>query len=199
MTPPATARPHGCARSPRPRPRAAAARCRSAPSSSAPTAALSPRAGNRTRELADPSAHAEMLAIREACRRSGSERLTGHDLYVTLEPCPMCAAADLVRAHPPALLRRLRPEGRRRRARRPRLHAADLPPRARDLLRHRRGARPRALLKAFFADKRAVAPLEGRGAQLRPWDRPAAASRDRRAAWPSRLASGAASGLRGAA
>ncbi|MBA3911860.1 MAG: tRNA-specific adenosine deaminase [Rhodobacter sp.] len=51
------------------------------------------RAGNRTRELADPTAHAEMLAIREACRVAGSERLTGHDLYVTLEPCPMCAAA----------------------------------------------------------------------------------------------------------
>jgi tRNA(adenine34) deaminase len=51
------------------------------------------RAGNRTRELADPTAHAEMLAIREACRVVGSERLIGHDLYVTLEPCPMCAAA----------------------------------------------------------------------------------------------------------
>ncbi len=51
------------------------------------------RAGNRTRELADPTAHAEMLAIREACRVAGSERLGGHDLYVTLEPCPMCAAA----------------------------------------------------------------------------------------------------------
>lgn len=51
------------------------------------------QAGNRTRELADPTAHAEMLAIREACRVAGSERLGGHDLYVTLEPCPMCAAA----------------------------------------------------------------------------------------------------------
>jgi tRNA(adenine34) deaminase len=51
------------------------------------------RAGNRTRELNDPTAHAEMLAIREACRLAGSERLAGHDLYVTLEPCPMCAAA----------------------------------------------------------------------------------------------------------
>lgn len=51
------------------------------------------QAGNRTRELADPTAHAEMLAIREACRLVGSERLIGHDLYVTLEPCPMCAAA----------------------------------------------------------------------------------------------------------
>ncbi len=51
------------------------------------------RAGNRTRELADPTAHAEMLAIRAACARLGRERLVGHDLYVTLEPCPMCAAA----------------------------------------------------------------------------------------------------------
>ncbi|TIQ05705.1 nucleoside deaminase [Mesorhizobium sp.] len=51
------------------------------------------KAGNRTRELADPTAHAEMLAIREACRQLTSERLTGHDLYVTLEPCAMCAGA----------------------------------------------------------------------------------------------------------
>ena len=51
------------------------------------------KAGNRTRELADPTAHAEMLAIREACRKLASERLTGHDLYVTLEPCAMCAGA----------------------------------------------------------------------------------------------------------
>lgn len=50
-------------------------------------------AGNRTRELNDPTAHAEMLAIRAACAALGSERLTGCDLYVTLEPCPMCAAA----------------------------------------------------------------------------------------------------------
>ncbi len=50
-------------------------------------------AGNRTRELADPTAHAELLAIRAACAALGSERLTGCDLYVTLEPCPMCAAA----------------------------------------------------------------------------------------------------------
>ena len=50
-------------------------------------------AGNRTRELADPTAHAEMLAIREACRKLSGERLAGHDLYVTLEPCAMCAGA----------------------------------------------------------------------------------------------------------
>ena len=49
--------------------------------------------GNRTRELADPTAHAEMLVIREACRIAGEQRLAGASLYVTLEPCPMCAAA----------------------------------------------------------------------------------------------------------
>ena len=50
-------------------------------------------AGNRTRELSDPTAHAEMLAIRAACTALGAERLTGCDLTVTLEPCPMCATA----------------------------------------------------------------------------------------------------------
>ena len=51
------------------------------------------RASNRTRELNDPTAHAEMLAIREACRVQGSQRLDACDLFVTLEPCPMCAGA----------------------------------------------------------------------------------------------------------
>jgi tRNA(Arg) A34 adenosine deaminase TadA len=50
-------------------------------------------AGNRTRELSDPTAHAEILAIRAACAAMGDERLVDCDLYVTLEPCPMCAAA----------------------------------------------------------------------------------------------------------
>lgn len=50
-------------------------------------------AGNRTRELHDPTAHAEMLAIRMACESLGSERIGDCDLYVTLEPCPMCAGA----------------------------------------------------------------------------------------------------------
>lgn len=59
----------------------------------APDGTVIARAGNRTRELADPTAHAEMLVIREACRLTGSERLTGFSLYVTLEPCPMCATA----------------------------------------------------------------------------------------------------------
>lgn len=51
------------------------------------------QAGNRTRELNDPTAHAEILALRAACAQLGTERLTGCDLYVTLEPCPMCASA----------------------------------------------------------------------------------------------------------
>ncbi|MCA3509616.1 MAG: nucleoside deaminase [Rhodobacter sp.] len=59
----------------------------------APDGRIVARAGNRTRELADPTAHAEMLVIRAACAAAGSERLAGHDLYVTLEPCAMCAAA----------------------------------------------------------------------------------------------------------
>lgn len=50
-------------------------------------------AGNRTRELNDPTAHAEMLAIRLACEALASERIGDCDLYVTLEPCPMCAGA----------------------------------------------------------------------------------------------------------
>ena len=58
-----------------------------------PDGATLAAAGNRTRELNDPTAHAELLAIREACAKLGSERLIGCDLYVTLEPCPMCAAA----------------------------------------------------------------------------------------------------------
>ncbi|MDD8022536.1 MAG: nucleoside deaminase [Paracoccaceae bacterium] len=59
----------------------------------APGGQVVARAGNRTRELNDPTAHAEVLALRAACAQAGSERLPGHDLYVTLEPCPMCAAA----------------------------------------------------------------------------------------------------------
>jgi len=50
-------------------------------------------AGNRTEELTDATAHAEMLALREAAKAFGGARLFGCDLYVTLEPCPMCAAA----------------------------------------------------------------------------------------------------------
>ena len=59
----------------------------------APDGRIVAREGNRTREMTDPTAHAELLAIRAACAAVGSERLAGHDLYVTLEPCAMCAAA----------------------------------------------------------------------------------------------------------
>jgi tRNA(Arg) A34 adenosine deaminase TadA len=50
------------------------------------------RAGNRTEELSDPTAHAEVLAIRAAAARRGAARLPNCDLYVTVEPCAMCAA-----------------------------------------------------------------------------------------------------------
>lgn len=49
--------------------------------------------GNRTRELNDPTAHAEIMCIREACEKSGAQRIPKTTLYVTLEPCTMCAAA----------------------------------------------------------------------------------------------------------
>jgi tRNA(adenine34) deaminase len=51
------------------------------------------RGGNVTRQACDPSGHAEIVAIRAACAALGVERLTGCDLYVTLEPCAMCAGA----------------------------------------------------------------------------------------------------------
>jgi tRNA(adenine34) deaminase len=58
-----------------------------------PDEAVLAKAGNCTLELRDPTAHAELLAIRAACVALGSERLVDCDLYVTLEPCAMCAAA----------------------------------------------------------------------------------------------------------
>jgi tRNA(Arg) A34 adenosine deaminase TadA len=51
------------------------------------------RAHNRVEEWGDPTAHAELIALREGARLLGAKRLTGADLYVTLEPCPMCAQA----------------------------------------------------------------------------------------------------------
>jgi tRNA(adenine34) deaminase len=50
-------------------------------------------AGNRVEAECDPTAHAEMLVLREAAARLGAKQLDGCDLHVTLEPCPMCAAA----------------------------------------------------------------------------------------------------------
>lgn len=51
------------------------------------------KAGNKTEAMQSPTAHAEMLAIAYACTKLGTKNLAGCDLYVTLEPCPMCAAA----------------------------------------------------------------------------------------------------------
>ena len=58
-----------------------------------PDGAVLARAGNRCEELTDPTAHAELLALRAAAARRGEPRLPDCDLVVTLEPCPMCAAA----------------------------------------------------------------------------------------------------------
>ena len=58
-----------------------------------PDGAVVATAGNRTRERNDPTAHAEIEVIRTGSAQAGSERLVGYDLYVTLEPCAMCAAA----------------------------------------------------------------------------------------------------------
>ena len=57
----------------------------------APDGTVVAQEGNRTREHNDPTAHAEVLVIRAGCAHAQSERLVGYDLYVTLEPCPMCA------------------------------------------------------------------------------------------------------------
>ena len=59
----------------------------------APDGSVLAQAGNRTEADCDAAAHAEMLALRQAAARQGSPRLPGCDLVVTLEPCPMCAAA----------------------------------------------------------------------------------------------------------
>ena len=58
-----------------------------------PSGEVLAEAGNRTEELRDPTAHAEMLAIRAAAAKLGAPRLVECDLHVTLEPCPMCAQA----------------------------------------------------------------------------------------------------------
>jgi tRNA(adenine34) deaminase len=58
-----------------------------------PAGAVVASSGNRVERHCDPTAHAEMLILRDGAARLGLRRLTGCDLYVTLEPCPMCAAA----------------------------------------------------------------------------------------------------------
>jgi tRNA(Arg) A34 adenosine deaminase TadA len=117
------------------------------------TGAVVAAAGNRMRELNDPTAHAEMLAIRAACAARGSERLTGLDLWVTLEPCPMCAAAISF-----ARLRRLYwgaddPKGGGV-AHGPRLYAQPACRHAPELYGGVGAGESAALLRAFFAARR---------------------------------------------
>lgn len=113
-------------------------------------------AGNRTITDRDPTAHAEIIAIRQAGAAIGSERLVDCDLYVTLEPCTMCAGAISF-----ARIRRLYygasdPKGGAVDLRRAVLWNADLPSRSRGLLRHW-GARSGHAAAGFFQ----VAALEG--------------------------------------
>jgi len=91
-------------------------------------------ARNRMRETMDPTAHAEIVALRAAAASAGDCRLDGCDLWVTLEPCAMCAGPSR-----PPLFRGARSQGRRNPPRPPPVRPADLPPRARSLPRHRRG------------------------------------------------------------
>lgn len=58
-----------------------------------PSGAVAAASGNECEKLNDPTCHAEIQVIRKVCRETGRQRLTDYDLYVTLEPCPMCAAA----------------------------------------------------------------------------------------------------------
>ena len=77
----------------RPEPLCATTMYRSAPCSSAPSGAVVAAAGNERERAQDPTAHAELLALRRAAQTLGSWRLTDHTLVVTLEPCTMCAGA----------------------------------------------------------------------------------------------------------
>jgi len=111
------------------------------------------RAGNRTLELDDPTAHAEILAIRAAAAAAGSQRLVGADLHVTLEPCAMCAAAISF-----ARIRRLYygaedPKGGAI-DHGPRFYAQPTCHHAPEVYSGIRGSAASALLTRFFADRR---------------------------------------------
>jgi tRNA(adenine34) deaminase len=111
------------------------------------------QAGNRTIELRDPTAHAELLAIRAACAALGSERLTDCALYVTLEPCAMCVGAISF-----ARIRRLYfgaadPKGGAV-EHGPRFFAQPTCHHAPEVIGGLGEARASALLKAFFAARR---------------------------------------------
>jgi hypothetical protein len=99
--------------------RALAAAAEAGPTGDVPVGALLVRAGdvvavaaNRTVRDQDATAHAEVLAVRAASRALGSWRLSGCTLYVTLEPCAMCAGALVLARGRPGRLRRLGREGR---------------------------------------------------------------------------------------
>ena len=101
-------------------------------------------ARNAMRGQVDPTAHAEMVAIRLAATRLDSPRLDGCELWVTLEPCAMCAAAISLARIGKLNFAAEDPKGRRRAARRAGVRAAHLPSSARSPLRHRRGRSGRA-------------------------------------------------------
>jgi tRNA(Arg) A34 adenosine deaminase TadA len=110
-------------------------------------------AGNRTLELDDPTAHAELLAIRAAAASLGSQRLVGADLHVTLEPCAMCAAAISF-----ARIRRLYfaaddPKGGAV-EHGPRFFAQPTCHHAPEVYSGLRGTEAAALLRRFFAERR---------------------------------------------
>ena len=119
-----------------------------------PDGAVLADAGNRTEADRDPTAHAEMLAIRAAAAKLGAPRLVDCDLYVTLEPCPMCAQAISFARIRAALLRRVRSQGRRRRARPAHLQPADLPSPARGLSAASPSSEAGELLRDFFKARR---------------------------------------------
>jgi len=111
------------------------------------------RAGNRTLELDDPTAHAELLAIRAASQVAGSQRLGGADVYVTLEPCAMCAAAISF-----ARIRRLYYGADDRKGgavdHGPRFYGQPTCHHAPEVYSGIRGAESAALLRRFFAERR---------------------------------------------
>ena len=148
----------------------------------APDGTLLARDRNRIEERHDPTAHAEMLVIRAAAARLGTPRLVGCDLYVTLEPCPMCAAAASLARLRRDLLRRRGPQGRRRRPWAADLRQCHLPSSAGGLWRHRRqplGRAPARLLPgAALGDRPRRAQLR----RARPRPAPAARPAPRRCA-----------------
>ncbi len=75
------------------------------------TGEVAAKAGNRTRELNDPTAHAEIMVIREICAKEGAQRIPDYHLYVSLEPCAMCAAAIAFARIPQLVFGALDPKG----------------------------------------------------------------------------------------